>query len=264
MKTNRMNNNVATAPRIVKAFQALEILFLIWLTHAIAFFLHEYAHSFSAWALGYKNDPWALNYGDWSVVNVLCMLKIDENVNYAPLFADGHGWYAAWIAVSGILLGTGLLYTLSRLLYSISRKNNQPTHALFYFWLCVMSIGGFYSYVPIRTFSSSEDMATVVAGLQISPWLILLFIGLPTSLAMWHLFTKLLPDLLAHLYPTDLFLPRLQVVLCSLVVFGYCGLVGLVRPAGVAAYWLSSLSVYLLLPVSVILCWPSKRKSKGN
>jgi hypothetical protein len=29
-------------------------LFLLWLAHALGYFVHEYAHSFTAWAFGYK------------------------------------------------------------------------------------------------------------------------------------------------------------------------------------------------------------------
>ena len=37
-------------------------LFLMWAAHACVFFAHEYAHSFTAWLLGWKSNPLALHY----------------------------------------------------------------------------------------------------------------------------------------------------------------------------------------------------------
>lgn len=44
----------------------LQLALLSWLTHALAYFLHEFGHSFTAWITGYKANPLALNYGHLS------------------------------------------------------------------------------------------------------------------------------------------------------------------------------------------------------
>ena len=75
----------------------------LWLAHAVAFFAHEYGHSFSAWALGFKAHPLVLNFGTLSLRNLLIMSEIDEKVDYAPIFAGGDGAAAALIAAAGVL-----------------------------------------------------------------------------------------------------------------------------------------------------------------
>ena len=50
----------------------------IWFAHAIGFFIHEYVHSFTAWLVGYKANPLAINYGHLSLENILRQADIDE------------------------------------------------------------------------------------------------------------------------------------------------------------------------------------------
>jgi len=79
---------------------------LLWTAHAIAFFAHEYAHSTLAWLLGWKANPLALNYGHLTLSNLLAQFDIDENVNYAPIFAAGHDHQAGLIAAAGLTSAT--------------------------------------------------------------------------------------------------------------------------------------------------------------
>ena len=55
--------------------------------------------------------------------------------------------------------------------------------AMFFFWIRVMSVGNFLCYVPIRTFTTPADMAITARGLNISPWLIALGLGIPFAFA---------------------------------------------------------------------------------
>ena len=123
---------------------------LLWSAHAAGYLVHEYAHSFTAWALGYKANPLALNYGHLSVENVALLLDIDENVDYDPIFAAGKGYLASLIAVAGVLFGNGLCYLASRKLYSFAKDQARDRLALFSFLLCLMCVGNFLSYVPVR------------------------------------------------------------------------------------------------------------------
>ncbi len=52
---------------------ALLTFFLTLLTHAIAYLLHEYSHSFLAWVLGFKANPLALNYGQPTLKNIILL-----------------------------------------------------------------------------------------------------------------------------------------------------------------------------------------------
>ena len=63
--------------------------------------VHEYAHSFTAWLLHFKANPLALDYGHLNLNNLLFQDDIDENVDYAPIFAAKRGSSVALIAVPG-------------------------------------------------------------------------------------------------------------------------------------------------------------------
>jgi hypothetical protein len=52
---------------------SIKLVVLILVSHAIAFFCHELAHSVTAWLLGAKADPLALNYGSRLGLGVLFM-----------------------------------------------------------------------------------------------------------------------------------------------------------------------------------------------
>jgi hypothetical protein len=78
--------------------------FQLWLAHAIGYLVHEYAHSFTAWALHGMANPLALDYGRLRLENLLFLDDIDENVDYRTLFAAGRDHVAALSAVAGVCL----------------------------------------------------------------------------------------------------------------------------------------------------------------
>jgi len=231
------------------------VLIQLWFAHAIGYLAHEYAHSFTAWIVHYKANPLALNYGHLSLKNILLQADIDENVDYDPIFASGRGWLASLIAVSGVLIGNGISYIVSRLLYAKAKQKKMYGWSMFFFWVCVMSVGNFLCYVPIRTFATHADMATTAKGLGASPWLIAIVLGIPFAIALWHFFAKILPDAEAFLLPGALVSQRVFVLLTTYLVFGFFGSVGIHGYGGVA-HWLSVISMYILFPVVSILCWP--------
>lgn len=231
---------------------------LLWFAHAAGYLVHEYAHSFTAWAVGYKANPLALNYGHLSVENLVFLSDIDENVDYDPIFAAGRGYLASLIAVAGVLFGNGFCYFASRKLYSVAEERKRNTLSLFCFLLCLMNVGNFLSYVPVRTFTTHADMFTVEKGLSISAWWIAIVLGLPFSIAIWHFFSRLLPDARSHLFPHR---PVSQIVLTILscyAVFAFFGMAGLHR-YGAVSHWMSTLSLYVLFPAALILCWPRQQ-----
>jgi len=229
----------------------------IWLAHAIGFFIHEYAHSFTAWLVHYKANPLAINYGHLSLNNVIWQADIDENVDYAPIFANGRGSLASLIAVAGVLIGNGISYIVSRLLYAKARQRKMRAWAMFFFWVCVMSVGNFLCYVPIRTFATHADMATTAKGLNISPWLIALGLGIPFAFALWHFFAKILPDARAFLFPESFPSQGVLVLLTTFLVFVFFGSAG-IHGYGSPSHWLSVISEFILFPVVTILCWPRR------
>jgi hypothetical protein len=241
----------------------LIFIFQLWLAHALAYLVHEYAHAFVAWALGYKANPLALDYGHLSWENVIYLNDIDENVNYDPIFAAGRGPLASLIAVAGVLFGNGLFYQLSKHLYAMLKARGRRMLALFMFLCCMMNVGNFISYVPARTFTNHADMATVQRGLHISPWWIVLVLGTPFCIAVWHFFARLLPGATEFFFPNEKPGQIFLVIVSAYIVFKFFGNSGLHR-YGEVSHWISVLSVYLFLPLAVIVCWPRRGMSSPS
>jgi len=247
-------------------FWLLLVPVLWWLTHTLAYLVHEYAHSFSAWAVGFKADPLGLDYGHLTPVNVAFLLNIDENVEYGRMFAAGKGYLASLVAVAGVLFGNGLLYLAARRLYTVAKQRRRDVLALFAFLLCLMNVGNFFCCVPVRTFTTHSDMATLARGLQASPWWIITVLGIPFAIAIWHFFAKLLPDACGFLFAGKRISQFALLALSSFTVFVFpFGAVGL-RGYGEASHWISVFSACVLFPVVVTLRWPRKAEhgTKGD
>ena len=130
----------------------------------------------------------------------------------------------------------------------------MPAWAMFFFWICVMSVGNFFAYVPIRTFTTHADMVTSAQALHASPWLIALVLGVPFTVAIWHFFAWVLPDAEAYLFPESLLSQRFLVALSAFLVFVFFGSSG-IRNYGSTSHWLSVFSEFILFPVVSIVCW---------
>jgi hypothetical protein len=225
----------------------------LWSAHAIAYLMHEYAHAFTAWLLGWKANPFALHYGDLSIANLLILTKIDENVDYAPIYAQGHGHLAALIAFAGSGIGSLLLYAMCRWLLSGTRLQLHPVWRLFAFWLCLMCVGNFYDYVPIRTFDPEGDVSYIVRGLQVSPWLVLVLLGIPTALAIYQFFATLLPQTLRAVFPAQWSRQKAMLAVSAFLIFGFFGGSGFTAEGEVSKV-LAGVSVFALFPAVILLC----------
>jgi hypothetical protein len=125
------------------------------------------------------------------------------------------------------------------------------------FWFNFMNVANFYDYVPIRTFATHGDIGHITQGLGLSPWTALVVLGIPTAIAMWFLFTRTLPQALGRIAPDSPFRQGFIVNLSVVIMFGYFGLAGFMG-YGEPSHTLSSLSLGLI-PIMLILCWPSRR-----
>ncbi len=235
---------------------------LLWLAHVLGYLLHEYAHSFTAWAVGYKANPLALDYGSLSLQNIVLQSDIDENVDYASIFKAGKGYLVSLVAVAGVL-GNAIFYALSRGLYSVAKKQNRQGLGLFAFLFFLMNVGNFWDYVPVRIFTTRFDMGNVEAGLHVSAWWILTVLGIPFSIAIVHFFARLLPDARSFLFRDETIPGITLTAVSSFTVFVFFGSAGL-HGFGEASHWISVLSVCLLFPLTLILCWPRKAEPLTN
>jgi len=241
----------------------LSFVLLWWLTHALGYLIHEYAHSFTAWALGYKANPLALHYGRLSFLNLAIQRDIDENVHYDSIFAAGKGYLAALVAVAGVLFANGILYLVSRRLYSFAKQRNRRMLGLFAFLFCLMNVGNFLCYVPIRTFATHADMANLERGLRVSPWWVATVLGFPCTVAIAHFFMRLLPDARSFIFPCQKVSQVVLVAVRSFVMFGYYGSAGL-QGYGRTSHWLSVVSSCVLFPVVFVLCWPRQKEQRAK
>jgi len=235
----------------------------ILLSHYLAVFPHEYAHSFTAWLLGYKNNPLALNYGGTGWNNLLLLSNIDENVNYKAIYLAGHGFHVALIAFAGPGIANGLLFILSLYLLKNNTVKKKPYLFYFLFWFNLMNLGNFYDYVPIRTFASHGDMAAIEIGLNISPWWIYIIFGYLVMFLIWQFFTKTLISVFSTLKITSPTLRASLMITCVLILFGFFGgILGILLSAnpmsyGLISYFLSITS-FVIIPAIIIALWPTR------
>ena len=243
---------------------ALLLCVQLWAAHAVAFFLHEYAHTFVAWVTGWKSNPFALNYAHPTLTVILMQWGINQKVDEGPIFASGHGAIAALIAAAGMVVGNGLLsYPLSRLGYRIAKKHNRRGWALFAYWCIVASIGNFIDYVPVRTFTLEGDMGSIQRGFGWSPWTLVVVLGLPIAMAVTHFLLKIEPEALTWLFPNSTSQRTVVVLLTGFVLFGFYGAAGLPE-GGPTSHRISMISVCVLLPLVTLATWFLVRKNAAK
>lgn len=239
---------------------AVVLIAQIWAAHALAFFVHEYAHSFTAWALGWKANPLLLNFGDLSWSNLLAMLKIDERVDYAPIFASGHGAQASLIAAAGVLANAAL-YLVSVAAFSKARER-RPTTGLFFFWVAAMCVGNFIDYVPTRIFSPVGDMHTLEEGLGVSPIVVLFALGLPFFAGGAHFFGSLLPKA-RRTWPPERSADQAWLVgISTFLIFVFFPAAGFEAGAGATARVIALVCIFAAFPLATILNWPRAPRAR--
>lgn len=231
----------------------------ILLAHYLAVFIHEYAHAFTAWILGYKNNPFDLNYGGTSLTNLILLSKIDQNVDNSVIYSLGHPAHVALIAFAGpgIII---YLFFLTSLLIQNKKTKNHPYLLYFLLFFNLLCLGATYSYVPIRTFTTHGVMVDVLdieISLNISPWLIYFFVGYLVIFMMWEFFSKTLISIYANVGISSTAGRASLMILCVLILFGYSGLAGFVNH-GEISYFLSGTSL-LAIPGMIVVLWPTRK-----
>jgi len=236
----------------------------ILLAHYLAVFPHEYAHSFMAWFLGFKSNPFILNFGGTSWQNLLLLSHIDENVNYQLIFSSGHSADVSLIAFAGPGIANGSLFLISYFLMKNSKVRQKPFLFYFIFLSNVMNLGNFYDYVPIRTFASVDDVHNFVTGLNISPWFVFIFFGYIIAFLLWQFFSKTLVTAYINLNLTTNTAKASLMILCVFILFGFFGgflyiyFIGQ-KVVGDISYFLSATS-FLAMPGMIVALWPTRLK----
>jgi hypothetical protein len=180
------------------------VIIQIWAAHALAFFAHEYAHSIVAWLLGWKANPVDLDYAHPMPIVFLFQLGINQKVDEAPIFASGHGVDAALIAAAGMVIGNAVVSLgLARLGWRHAIAKGRRGWAMLVTGSPAASVGNLLSYVPLRVFVVDGDMRSVVRGFGVSPWAVLVVLGIPTLAALIWFVVGIAPISLRKLWPDD-------------------------------------------------------------
>jgi hypothetical protein len=164
-------------------FYILFTLATIIISHQIMGLLHEWTHGLIAWIFGYKNSPFDICYGNWTLLNM------DEDVNYSLLYSANEGLKVSIIAISALI--TNVILSILSLII-ISKKTIQQkrwTFSLFY-WFAVMNIAEIYSYIPLRTFSPTGDVGHFLRGLGISPLIFVFPATLLVIYGIWFILSR--------------------------------------------------------------------------
>jgi hypothetical protein len=223
---------------------ALLTMFLVLLTHAIAFLLHEYSHSFLAWLLGFKANPLALDYGRPTLKNIILLGDVEENVDYKQIVAGGNRIWGGIIALAGAGIGNGLLYFLCFWLTGLRRIRSSRAAIMFLYWLSLMGAANLLSYAPLRVITTHGDMAIAANCFGISTWLLFPFVTAGTLYVMWHFFFRMFPKTYRQVVSGS---PNNLVCMIAATSYWYFGFFG-----SDGTTFLPILCIYFFIPFSAM------------
>lgn len=76
------------------------------LAHHLAVFVHEYAHSFMAFALGYKSNPFLIHFGGTGPLNLLLLAASTSTSTTRPCSPKARDGLLPWWPCPGRALAT--------------------------------------------------------------------------------------------------------------------------------------------------------------
>lgn len=244
-------------------------IILLWLTPIyiwiaeLAAFIHEYAHSFTAWALGVKVNPFDIIYGGWSWPNLIFLVNINENVNYALIDQSGHRHLISLIAAAGPI-ATLVVYLIS--LYLLRKRFSSYLYYLV-LWINLAQIRELWAYIPLRSFSTHADIANMNYmsdvinfnySLGISDWWIIILLSPLVAWSAWNFFANTLKNSYEKL---GLFSTSSKAILLILTVIFFFGLTCLQILASNYNLIIRVLtwSSLIAIPFILFFCWPKRR-----
>lgn len=257
---NLLQNSGALATNIAAWKLILITPLFILLSHYPAVLLHEFSHSFMAWMLGFKANPFALHYGGTGFWNLLLLIHIDQNVNNQMIYSLGHPHLVALIAFAGPCMNI-ILFFVSFYLLKTQKIQQRPYWFYFLLFFNLMNLGNIYDYVPIRTFAINGNMVDVVdieQGMHWSPWWIYGIGRYLLAFLVWQFFTQTLTAAYLHLRIESTAGRAALMVTCVLIFFGYFALPGFFNHGPVSTF-LSATSL-LAIPGVIFMLWPKVKE----
>jgi hypothetical protein len=251
-------NSVPSAFTRVNLVFGVATCIVVVIAHAGAYMTHEYSHSFVAWALGWMRDPLALDYGHPMLYNILFLGDIGDNVQYDPIFAGGHGVLASVIALSGTVIGNGLLYFILYFIATMDAVASNRALLSAVYWIGVMCAGNVWGYVPIRAITSHADIAIAAKGFGVPTWVQFPFLIVPALYVVYHFFCRMVPRCLWLISAGSKINMALVIALTAYWFFAFFGGDGTDGSYGLVSQLLAITSKYFLFPLAVM--WLTSRE----
>lgn len=239
----------------VITFLSITVLSFL-LLHLGVLLVHEFSHSFLAYFLGCKQDPWNIVYGNWIGAHW------DENVDYSALFDVGRGRTAAAIAFAGPFSNIVLFFVTAGLMSVRSVKNHRwAYHCVF--WTCIITFVMVFEYVFTRSFLQYDDFGNINHGLGISPWPIFIAGTVLGIVGLYFLLAYKMPEYYAIVTPEQRSLQYVAGSAVSFVIFlFYIGLRITAYP-DIPEWWCGVIGIVALFIVPFIASparrWVQKR-----
>lgn len=227
---------------------------MVLLAHYAAVIPHEFAHSLVAWMVGINDQPGNIDWGGTSLLNVLLLADIDENVDYTAAMDAGKHWQAAVTAFAGPGLVNGGLFLITRFLITKPWLRTRPVIANFLFWFLLMNLGNLYDYVPMRVFADHGDVHNFSAGSGVDPWIIYV-VG--SYLVLWAIVDLYRTSLPLGMQLSGFFTPLARgvtLVVATIVIFGYYANPSLLAGSDLRLQVLAATSIMAIPPI-IILLW---------
>jgi hypothetical protein len=138
---------------------------------------------------------------------------------------------------------------------------------MFFYWVCVASVGNLIDYVPIRTFTNQtdlyQDMYAVERGFGWSPWTLLLLFGIPTAVVLVYFLARIEPKTLRWLFPRSIGKRVFLAILTAFILFDFYGAAGW-ADGGPVSHRMSVVSVCIVAPlVAVLSSYLASRRSSS-
>jgi len=184
----------------------------IVISYYLVVLLHEWGHGAVAWMFGYKESPFAIQYGGW------LLSQVSESVNYPAMLANGHHMTTALIGIAGITVNILLLITTFLLL----RKPIIQRHHFsicFFYWFAILNMTPIFGYIPLATFSNRGDIGWFTQGLQISAWWIFIPGTSLVALALYRIFKYEIIKLYTLLPIKTLHMQRVNLIITFYFIF---------------------------------------------
>lgn len=236
--------------RDIITFLAITVLTFV-VMHLCVLLMHEFSHSFFAYAIGQKQDPFNIIYGNWIGAHW------DENVDYSRLFSAGLGPTAAAIAFAGPLSNIVLFFVTAGFLFSKTvKKHRWIYHCIF--WTLIITFVMIFEYVFTRSFIPHDDFGNINHGLLITPWPIFIVGTCLGLLGLYYILGKKIPEYYAIVTPHNRSNQYLTIGAVSFVIFLFYIGVSLLSYPEIPRWWCGLAGIVALFIVP-FLASPSRR-----